>query len=369
MHDLHITWPDGDARFTAADSPVQVGRSSTAAITLTQASVSRRHLELQSDGQRWIVVDNSTHGSYDGNGYRQPEQWVLERDVELRLGGTEGVGVQIRLIDQPAEQAPVATSASLLNDFQDPAPASPFDEPVPDPSLLPRARVAAVPASGGPEMAGPSAESGAPCCPTIRRCGPRPNHRTTGWRCLARPGPTRRSLRSERNGGRQHRPAAEHRRPGLLVPARGRGHGGAGSGLPGPARGAALAGVTPPSPDRAPRRGLVDRGLFEQGHLGRSSTPPGALPGRGQLHGPSGRRRGRHPDAGDDRRHPPVRAQCQHPPDGPAGRRSTGPPPDPGLPAGPGRRASPTSPRPSRPRSCCSDSRAGRARASSSPTT
>ena len=160
MHDLHITWPDGDARFTAADSPVQVGRSSTAAITLTQASVSRRHLELQSDGRQWIVVDNSTHGSYDGNGYRQPERWVLERDVELRLGGTEGVGVHIRLVGQPVEQAPVSTSASLLNDFQDPAPASPFDQPIPDPSLLPRARVVAVPGSGGPEVAGPNAEPG-----------------------------------------------------------------------------------------------------------------------------------------------------------------------------------------------------------------
>ena len=105
MLDLHITWPDGDARFTPADAPVQIGRSSDASVTLTQASVSRRHLALDWDGETWRVTDRSTHGSYDLDGLRQPGTWALEHDVSLRLGGTQGVGVQIRLVPSAVSAA------------------------------------------------------------------------------------------------------------------------------------------------------------------------------------------------------------------------------------------------------------------------
>jgi len=98
MLDLHITWPEGTARFTPADSPVQVGRSSQAAVTLGQASVSRRHLELAWDGTDWHVTDLSTHGSYDVRGLRQPETWRVGRDIDLRLGGTEGVPIGFQII-------------------------------------------------------------------------------------------------------------------------------------------------------------------------------------------------------------------------------------------------------------------------------
>ncbi|MEL6984311.1 MAG: FHA domain-containing protein, partial [Actinomycetota bacterium] len=77
---------------------MQVGRSSQAAITLGQASVSRRHLELTWDGTDWQVTDLSTHGSYDLRGLRQPETWRVGRDIELRLGGTEGVPVGFRVL-------------------------------------------------------------------------------------------------------------------------------------------------------------------------------------------------------------------------------------------------------------------------------
>jgi pSer/pThr/pTyr-binding forkhead associated (FHA) protein len=98
MLDLHITWPEGETRLTPADSPVQIGRSSAAQVTLSQASVSRRHLELTWTGDSWQVADSSTHGSYDLGGHRQPKKWVVDRDVNLRLGGTEGVGVLIRVV-------------------------------------------------------------------------------------------------------------------------------------------------------------------------------------------------------------------------------------------------------------------------------
>ena len=95
MLDLLITWPEGEERFTPADSPVRIGRSSEAHVTLTQGSVSRRHLELIWDSGHWMVNDPSTHGSYETDGMRRPPKWVVEGDIGLRLGGTEGVAVRI----------------------------------------------------------------------------------------------------------------------------------------------------------------------------------------------------------------------------------------------------------------------------------
>jgi pSer/pThr/pTyr-binding forkhead associated (FHA) protein len=63
MHDLEITWPAGQARFSPDDSPVQIGRSPDAAIILTEPSVSRRHIEFVWNGTAWTANDFSTHGS------------------------------------------------------------------------------------------------------------------------------------------------------------------------------------------------------------------------------------------------------------------------------------------------------------------
>ena len=103
MTDLNITWPDGEGRFSPADSPVKIGRSSTAAVPLTEGSVSRQHLSAEWTGAQWEVSDNSTHGTFDAAGVRMARQWVVASDISLRLGGTEGVAVEIRT-QPPAEQ-------------------------------------------------------------------------------------------------------------------------------------------------------------------------------------------------------------------------------------------------------------------------
>lgn len=96
MTDLHITWPDGEGRFSPADSPVEIGRASTAAVPLTEGSVSRQHLSVEWTGSQWSISDNSTHGTFDTSGVRMARQWILASEVSIRLGGTEGVLVQIR---------------------------------------------------------------------------------------------------------------------------------------------------------------------------------------------------------------------------------------------------------------------------------
>ena len=95
MTDLHITWPDGEGRFTPADSPVEIGRASTAAVPLTEGSVSRQHLSVEWTGSQWSISDNSTHGTFDTSGVRMARQWLLASKVAIRLGGTEGVLVHI----------------------------------------------------------------------------------------------------------------------------------------------------------------------------------------------------------------------------------------------------------------------------------
>ncbi|MGB5759280.1 MAG: FHA domain-containing protein, partial [Acidimicrobiales bacterium] len=102
MQDLEITWPDGVERFSVADSPIHLGRSSQAAIPLTESSVSRRHLELAWNGTTWVAKDSSTHGTYDPIGVRLAPEWSLTTDTTVRLGGPEGVQVQIRPVGGPA---------------------------------------------------------------------------------------------------------------------------------------------------------------------------------------------------------------------------------------------------------------------------
>ncbi len=110
MQDLEITWPDGKTRFSASDSPIRLGRSSEAAIPLTQGSVSRRHLELVWAGSGWAVSDNSTHGTYDKDGQRLAPQWTVADNTVIRLGGVEGVEVEINLI--AAEASPGVSNGS-----------------------------------------------------------------------------------------------------------------------------------------------------------------------------------------------------------------------------------------------------------------
>lgn len=96
MQDLEVIWPDGSARFSAEDSPVQIGRSSEAAVSLTEGSVSRRHLELAWGGSIWTASDSSTHGTFDAAGVRLAPRWTVAAETTVRLGGAKGVEIVLR---------------------------------------------------------------------------------------------------------------------------------------------------------------------------------------------------------------------------------------------------------------------------------
>lgn len=110
MHDLEITWPGGRLRFRPEDSPVLIGRSSSAAVVVPQGTVSRRHLTMNWNGRSWQAEDTSTHGSFDPIGVRLARSWTLGTDVVIRLGSPRGVELTMRLItralDEPAQLDP-----------------------------------------------------------------------------------------------------------------------------------------------------------------------------------------------------------------------------------------------------------------------
>lgn len=113
MNDLEIIWPGGSAQFAPADSPVLVGRSAESAVPLDQGSVSRRHLELEWTGSAWSVTDTSTHGTFDPIGVKLSPRWTVSTDTTVRVGGTEGVELQFRLVRQAAAAGAPPQSAEL----------------------------------------------------------------------------------------------------------------------------------------------------------------------------------------------------------------------------------------------------------------
>jgi len=168
MHDLDITWPGNQARFTPDDSPIRVGRSPEAAIILTEPSVSRRHLEFVWSGLGWTANDYSTHGTFDPIGVRLSPKWTVGTDTTIRLGGSEGIELKIVLLtirqttDSPVQQRPPSVNATPDKQFDLGAvssapPASPQIRPTP---LEPKPLVES--GAAQPSLAGSGAHANSP---------------------------------------------------------------------------------------------------------------------------------------------------------------------------------------------------------------
>ncbi|MGH1490479.1 MAG: FHA domain-containing protein [Acidimicrobiales bacterium] len=117
MQDLEITWPEGKTRFSVADSPIHLGRSSSAAVPLTEGSVSRQHLVLVWDGASWTANDSSTHGTFDPAGVRLPSIWALSGERSVRLGGVEGVPIQIRPASSDTPRGDIPLNGAGMHDI------------------------------------------------------------------------------------------------------------------------------------------------------------------------------------------------------------------------------------------------------------
>src|ERR1700756_1703740 len=80
--------PDRGRSFPlTAGQTIQVGRSQATATKLTDPTVSRVHCEIEWDGERAVLINISTSGTYV-NGQSVAQQEIKPGDI-LRLGATE----------------------------------------------------------------------------------------------------------------------------------------------------------------------------------------------------------------------------------------------------------------------------------------
>lgn len=97
-HDIEITWLGNTVRFDTDASPVVIGRSSASSIMIPDGIVSRRHLVLTWNGERWDVEDVSTHGTFDPIGVKLSRAWVIGSDGAVRLGSADGTELYFRMV-------------------------------------------------------------------------------------------------------------------------------------------------------------------------------------------------------------------------------------------------------------------------------
>ncbi|GAB2980201.1 FHA domain-containing protein [Nocardioides montaniterrae] len=93
---------------------VRIGRDAGSDVVVDRQSVSRRHLEVRSQGSGWEVVDvGSSAGTWVGD--RRVQSFLLGAPVALRLGDDhsgETIGLSLVGVTPPAPQAPPAPVSS-----------------------------------------------------------------------------------------------------------------------------------------------------------------------------------------------------------------------------------------------------------------
>lgn len=83
-------------------SVVRIGRASDNDVVLYSAVVSRHHVEIRQDGQRWKVVNIGTNGTYIDD--RRVDEIVVKDGLIIRIAST-GPKIQIRVDDAPGDSA------------------------------------------------------------------------------------------------------------------------------------------------------------------------------------------------------------------------------------------------------------------------
>ncbi len=119
---LVVKGPEGEKTFSFNDSPVLIGRSSTAHIRYSESFISRQHLEVVWNGTGWHIQVSSTRGIFDSDGSKLPDLVTVESDTEIRLAIKDGPRLSLRLGEAsstPQKPAP-SKDASLSRFFDEP---------------------------------------------------------------------------------------------------------------------------------------------------------------------------------------------------------------------------------------------------------
>ncbi len=100
MGNIKIEYNHGTWEFEPGQQ-ITVGRHPDCTIVVSDPTVSRRHLIIQSDGQSWFVSNTGSTGTYEGG--RLIESKTLDAPMMLNLGSPDGTSV--RLESEPRQPA------------------------------------------------------------------------------------------------------------------------------------------------------------------------------------------------------------------------------------------------------------------------
>jgi pSer/pThr/pTyr-binding forkhead associated (FHA) protein len=164
--------------YTIGDLPITLGRDAGCEVVVPSKDVSRRHCDISPTPDGYLLIDNSTNGTWV-NGERIEGQRLLARADIIRVGDHDFRFYADRAAEPPAGPAPEAApegAAERLSETVSAMPvaeapaglaamlASPGEEPVaaapPDPAPAPD--LAAVPAKPAPAPEVPAAPPSAP---------------------------------------------------------------------------------------------------------------------------------------------------------------------------------------------------------------
>ena len=100
----------GDDSYTVepTDGPIIIGREFPAQVQVDDHRISRNHLRIEPQGDRWTALDNSTNGTYY-NGERQGFL-VITDGMTIHLGNAAGIPVSFAFTS-PAARAPTGIAA------------------------------------------------------------------------------------------------------------------------------------------------------------------------------------------------------------------------------------------------------------------
>lgn len=110
MTNMKIQWDGGSAELEPDQSYV-VGRSETADVRIPGSHVSRHHLDVEHDGNVWIVKDRSSTGTYLGE--ERIESVPIAEITTLRLGPTGSPNIDL-VPEMPVRIQDLDVSASYL---------------------------------------------------------------------------------------------------------------------------------------------------------------------------------------------------------------------------------------------------------------
>jgi pSer/pThr/pTyr-binding forkhead associated (FHA) protein len=112
---LEVSKPSGRELIPLSGQRVTLGKASTNVVSLEHdPTVSRLHAILENHGSAWSIRDvGSRNGTYV-NGEKIDAERVLRSGDELRLGKCRLVYVEVRQVDEPADEATIVPDAAQL---------------------------------------------------------------------------------------------------------------------------------------------------------------------------------------------------------------------------------------------------------------